>query len=78
MVTTLGVSKERKECPWSRFIGAMPDIDTRAWDRTIGEMRMDVPQVVRCGDNFCVRLDERVKLCQLKRLRTEWNTSSRA
>ena len=36
----LAKSQERKESPWSRFIGAMPDIDTRAWDRTIGEIRM--------------------------------------
>ena len=35
----LAWAQERKESPWKKFIGAMPDIDTSAWDRRIGEIR---------------------------------------
>lgn len=35
----LGLSKEDNETPWSKFYGAMPEIDASAWNREINEMR---------------------------------------
>ena len=35
----LGLAKKDNETPWSKFYGAMPEIDASAWDREISEMR---------------------------------------
>ena len=35
----LAKNKSERETPWSRFYGAMPEIDVDSWNREIGEMR---------------------------------------
>ena len=35
----LGLAKKDNETPWSKFYGAMPEIDASAWNREISEMR---------------------------------------
>jgi hypothetical protein len=35
----LGLSKKDNATPWSKFYGAMPEIDSSAWTREISEMR---------------------------------------
>ena len=35
----LGLAKKDNETPWSKFYGAMPEIDASAWNREINEMR---------------------------------------
>ena len=35
----LGLAKKDNETPWSKFYGAMPEIDANAWNREINEMR---------------------------------------
>ena len=35
----LGLAKKDNETPWSKFYGAMPEIDANAWNREISEMR---------------------------------------
>ena len=35
----LGLAKKDNATPWSKFYGAMPEIDASAWNREISEMR---------------------------------------
>ena len=35
----LGLAKKENATPWSKFYGAMPEIDASAWSREISEMR---------------------------------------
>jgi len=36
----LAQKKSERETPWSRFYGAMPEIDVDSWNREISEMRI--------------------------------------
>ena len=35
----LGLAKKENATPWSKFYGALPEIDASAWNREISEMR---------------------------------------